>query len=187
MAHELTHIVQQNLLINGSMNQNSTSIQFVAPPQIQRDCQHFDAGWIHPRTGKPAPGGTWCEEIDEARAIATACPSNCFIYSDGPTSHPHRPIPGFPCAHYVAHELGIKVGERNSRCSEGYSVTITQITQGRGEHPLNTAQVGDIWSDGGHSGVVRRVDLAGGRILIEACSIGGEVYRDWESNGNVYR
>ncbi|MCD4842325.1 MAG: DUF4157 domain-containing protein [Methanosarcinales archaeon] len=50
MAHELTHIVQQNRLINGSMNQKSTPIQFVAPPQIQRECQHFDAGWLDPST-----------------------------------------------------------------------------------------------------------------------------------------
>jgi len=69
----------------------------------------------------------------------------------------------------------------------GYSVTIAQIIQEREEHPLNAAQVGDIWSDGGHSGVVQRVDLAGGRVLIEACSIEGAVYRDWEFNGNVYR
>ncbi|MBC2702725.1 MAG: DUF4157 domain-containing protein [ANME-2 cluster archaeon] len=34
MAHELTHIVQQNRLISRSMNQKSTPIQFVAPPQM---------------------------------------------------------------------------------------------------------------------------------------------------------
>jgi len=70
---------------------------------------------------------------------------------------------------------------------DGYSVTIAQITGSRNAFPLAQAQVNDIWSDGGHSGVVRAVDPARPRVLIEACSIGGAVYRDWEEHGNVYR
>jgi hypothetical protein len=206
LVHELTHVVQQeskygdlkiksrqrfepksNQIYKVMTSAQSSSEQLVAPFLIQRRCQNFRAGWIHPRTGRPGPAGTWCETADEARARVDACPSNCFIYTDGPATHPYRPIPGFPCAHYVAHELGIRVGASYARCLEGFSVTIGQITQGRLARPLTDAQINDIWSDGGHSGVVRRVDVARARVLIEACSVDGRVYRDWASHGNVYR
>lgn len=203
LAHELTHVVQQNKIsdkkISGFTNMVTKGASSVAHilkrpfvgaslrQIIQRDCRDFDAGWIHPQTGRPGPAGTWCETEDEARSRATACPSDCFIYSDGPQTHPHREIPGFPCAHYVAHELGIRNGPRHARCEEGFSVTIRQITQGRRAYPLAQAQVNDIWSNGGHSGIVVRVDAANNRVRIRACSVDGSVYNTWHSDGNAYR
>jgi hypothetical protein len=203
LAHELTHVVQQNrtlprLPMQGAVNNHETasrpvgassmpSIRLTSPLMIQRDCQHFNAGWIHPRTGNPAPAGTWCETEADARARAVACPSDCFIYDDGPASHPYREIPGFPCAHYVAHQLGITTGPRYARCQLGFSVMIPQIVQGRQAFPLAQAQVNDIWSDGGHSGVIIGVDPANNRVRIRACSIWGAVYRSWEHHGNAYR
>jgi len=210
LAHELTHVVQQKSRFSDSiiksrqefepksnetpmaaMNPKSPSVQLVTPPLIQRECRYFEAGsWTHPRTDRPGPAGTWCEELDEARARAVACPSDCFIYADGPRTHPYRPIPGpGPCAHYVAHELGITIGPWYANCLEGYSVSIGQITRGRDRLPLTDAQVNDIWTNSAriHSGVVERVDAETGRVRFSACSIGGHVYRHWTSDGYVWR
>lgn len=203
LAHELTHVVQQNKMSNGSKsdlsntgtkppsnlvrNLKKTFVNKSSEQRIQRDCRNFNAGWIHPSTGRPGPAGTWCATEVEARARAIACPPDCFIYNDGPDSHPYREIPGFPCAHYVAHQLNIRTGARYARCRQGFSVTIGQLTQGRQDFPLNQAQVNDIWSNGRHSGVVIRVDVANNRVRISACDIGGNVYSAWHNDGRVYR
>ncbi len=183
MAHELAHVIQQGSGINSNRN---TSLL------IQRVCRPFEAGWIHPRTGRPAPGGTWCETIEEARERAQACPSECFIFNDGPTTHRYRPIPGYPCAHYVAHELGITEGGRSQRCYSGFSVMIPQIISGRHEYQLVEAQINDIYiyPGGSHSGIVRQVDARDGRVRrvrIQACAIEGTTYMQWRSDGSVYR
>lgn len=151
-------------------------------------CKYFPPGWIHPRTNLPVKEeGTWCETLDEAIARAVACPPECFIYDDGPTSHPYRPIPGYPCAHYTAHQLGIQIGRRYERCMSGYSVMIGQVIQGKNSLPLDKAQVNDIWTnrDRSHCGVVRSVNAD--RVLFEACSTSGRIYREWATDGYVWR
>jgi len=157
---------------------------------IQRDCLHFVEGWAHPKTGEKAPAGRWCEKIEEAKAEAKACPAECFIYADGPQDYPYRKIPGYPCAHYVAHELGIKTGEQYEKCRKGFSVQIKQITTGSGKqsHAVADAAVNDvyIYPGGAHSGVVREVDERRG-IRVEACAIGGGTYSHWVKDGNVWR
>jgi hypothetical protein len=156
-------------------------------------CQQFQAGWIHPRTNRPGPAGTWCQTLEEAQARAIACPSDCFIYDDGPTSHHYRPIPGpGPCAHYVAHELNISVGRRYERCRLGRSVMIAQITQGRMRRPLRFAQLRDIWTNQAetHSGVVIAVNRSAApiEVRIRACSTAGNVYTSaWRTDGWVHQ
>ncbi len=187
MAHELAHVVQQTSRIKGSISLNNN-------PLIQRECKHFKAGWKE-RTGKISDvGGKWCETLEEARELAQACPPDCFVYVDGPESHKYRPIPGYPCAHYVAHELGIKNGGKYETCRQGNSVTIGQIIQGRTAHPLTEAMVNDIYiyPGGGHSGVVRQADKKNGtvKVLVEACPVfatEGKTYKHWVNDGTVYR
>jgi len=159
-------------------------------------CVHYPAGWgPHPRTGSyRTNAGCWYETLAEAQANAIACPSNCFIYDDGPATHPFRPIPGYgPCAHYVAHELGIHVGARYENCRGGFSVTITQITVGSGRRiiNLNQARNGDIWirSGGGHSGVVDHVDRSVNpiQIYVRTCDNAGNVNVRHRPTGTIWR
>lgn len=169
---------------------------------IQRECRDFEEGWkkdketgkpLLGKNGKPADKGTFCETLEEAQnQIYWACPSECFIYQDGPETHPYRPIPGNPCAHYVAHELGIQIGEKYNRCLEGYSVCISQITTGTGRtniKNLGEAQVNDIWvsATGEHSGVVIRVYAEKKSVKIKQCNLFGEVKSYWTKTGSTWR
>lgn len=149
---------------------------------IQRACQYF---------AEHSAPDTYCQTRAEAEALVTrANPSSCFVYNDGPADHQWRPIPGFGCAHYVAHQLGITEGPDYANCRDGFSVTIGQITQGRAREALTTAQVGDIWTNDGesHSGVVREVGSGAraGQVRIQACGTIGNIYTIWTSDGVVH-
>jgi hypothetical protein len=169
LAHELAHVVQQRS----------------APAQIHRACQNFP--------GHTSPGN-YCETEAEAAALVTrACPPDSadFLYNDGPEGFPWRPIPGFGCAHYVAHRLGITEGERWENCRGGFSVTIGQVTTGRNSFPLAQAQVNDIWSTGIHSGVVIAIDQnAAGQVTraqVNQCNTQGNVAPIWTTAGTFWR
>jgi hypothetical protein len=93
-----------------------------------------------------------------------------------------------PCAHYVAHQLGL-TASRGVRCHLDYLVRVTDVV-GRLGDPIEADQVrpGDVWarlkgakrSGGGneptsHCGMVVKVEpVAGGRpkITIRHCSSG---------------
>jgi len=177
---------------------------------IQADlCRRFEAGWTHPDTGSTdTPTDFWCKTIEAARRrLSTGTfPRDCFIYSDGPATHRHRPIPGTSCAHYVAHELNIRVEERSAKCLDGYAVTIGQITAGREPYSLldNEAweipdrhpRVGDIWTSihperwaigkRGHAGVIRKVDTDKREVITQACG-SHRVYSSPRRHGYFYR
>ncbi len=201
LAHELTHVIQQgskhennqnkfsngnaihkfnrnNLVNNISLTNNNCSFS----PLVQRACSYF------PHHSDP---DTYCETRAEAEALPNmACPpdSNDFLYRDGPATHRWRPIPGLGgCAHWVAHRLIIREGRWYENCLRGYSVTRDQITHGRTSHPLTAANEGDIWRGATHSGVVRAVDQANARVLIEQCGNANVVSSCWEYSGRVYR
>jgi hypothetical protein len=173
LVHELTHVVQQGR----TDHHNDTG----TPTIIQRACQDF------PNHSDP---DTYCQTEDEARAAITrACPPyrNDFLYRDGPPTHRWRRIPGYGCAHHVAHILGIANGPSYARCRGGFSVTIDQITQGRTPHPLAEAQINDVWSTGVHSGVVTQVDTSVPRVRVNQCGTGGNAQTVWFNNGSVFR
>ncbi len=155
------------------------------------ECKYFEAGWIHPRTGKRSDEADWwCKSEDAAKErVIAACPSDCFIYEDGPENYPYRPIPGPPCAHYVAHELGIKEGKDYETCQEGYSVSIEQLQRRGSPVSLPEAKEGDIYifPGGGHSGVIRDVDPEKARVEVERCTIVSQVVSDWQSGGIAWR
>lgn len=170
LAHELAHVVQQRSMETA----------------IHRACQEFP--------DHPAPG-RYCETQAEAAALVTrACPPDAadFVYQDGPVGFRWRPIPGYGCAHYVAHRLGITQGERWENCLGGFSVTIGQITAGRNQFALAQAQINDIWSLGGiHSGVVIALDRdAAGqvrRVQVNQCNTQGAVNPIWTTDGTFFR
>jgi hypothetical protein len=175
LAHELTHVQQQS--------RDASQVSQLENPVIQRACQDFPAY---------ASPDTYCETEAEARAsISHACPPyrDDFLYRDGPTTHPWRRIPGYGCAHHVAHILGIRNGATYQKCRGGFSVTIDQVTQNRAAHPLAEAQVNDVWSSGIHSGVVRQVDATANppRVRVDQCGVGGNAQNIWMNYGNVYR
>jgi hypothetical protein len=148
---------------------------------VRRACQSF------PAHSSP---GTYCEAEAEAQArVVRACPPyrDDFVYRDGPPTHPWRPIPGYGCAHHVAHVLGISTEPARANCRGGMSVTIDQITEGRTAHPLADAAVNDIWSSGIHSGVITEVDAAVPRVRIDQCGAGGTASTYWETSGQAYR
>ena len=176
IAHELAHVQQQD--------RDAGVARQIDHPFVQRACQAFPA-YVSP--------GTYCETEAEARAnITRACPPyrDDFLYRDGPPGpppHPWRPIPGYGCAHHVAHILGITNGPRYANCRGGFSVTIAQITQGRAAHPLADAQDNDIWTSGVHAGVVTQVETAVPRVRVDQCGVGGNAQEVWFTYGNVYR
>jgi hypothetical protein len=170
LAHELAHVVQQRS----------------SPAEVHRACQEF------PTYSAP---DTYCETEAEAVAQVTrACPPDAadFLYDDGPEGFPWRRIPGYGCAHYVAHRLGITEGERSENCRGGFSVTIGQIRAGRNEVDLPQVQVNDIWLQGTlHSGVVIAVerDAAGQvrRARVNQCNTRGGVEAIWAPGGSYWR
>ena len=164
-------------------------------------CKTIKAGWKH-KSGKIVnKEGTWCESLEEAEeaAMEVVNPSKCFVYEDGPDKaiegfcdkpYPYRKIPGYGCAHYVAHKLGIKTGAKGAKCRKGFSVKITQITYDRERHGLDEAQVNDIWTDrtdddDSHSGVV--VKINNNQVMVRSCNIYGVVSTHFETSGSVWK
>ena len=175
LANELTHSVQQPIEVMTSIGRSL----------IQRECQYF-SNYSSP--------DTYCETEAEARGRVTrANPRDCFLYRDGPAGFRWRPIPGYGCAHYVAHQLNIGVGQSWENCREGKSVTIAQITEGRVRRALSAAAVNDIWTNSGesHSGVVITVGTAEngheGQVQFRACNTSGNIYDQWTSTGVVHQ
>lgn len=111
-------------------------------------------------------------------------PKECFVWNDGPPSHPWRVIPGHGCAHWVAHQLGIRMG---ATCYDGYSIRIRDVIAGRAEVGIKSCKVGDIWtnSDETHCGIVRQ--LGDGKVLVEHdSSAEGGVVMNWFSSGKCW-
>ena len=111
-------------------------------------------------------------------------PRNCFVWNDGPTGYPWRPIPGTGCAHWVAHQLGIR---RGATCHEGHSIRVSDVIYGRTEVEISSCKVGDIWtnSDRTHCGIVRQ--LGNGKVWVEHDSSGqGGVVKNWFSTGKCW-
>ena len=111
-------------------------------------------------------------------------PKECFVWDDGPPGHSWRVIPGYGCAHWVAHQLGIRTG---AACYDGYSIRVRDVIAGRTEVGLQSCKVGDIWtnSDETHCGIVRQ--LGDSKVLVEHCSSAeGGVVTSWFSSGKCW-
>lgn len=155
-------------------------------------CEEIAVPFTQYKTGRIIrKGGFWCSSLSEAQnqAAKKAFPYVCFVYEDGSKDHPFRAIPGWGCAHYVAHQLGIKIGSSYETCRKGFSVQIGQLKQGRTQLGLQWARNDDIWisEDGGHSGLVIAVDKSAPRVRIRACGLSGNKYEKWMYNGTVWQ
>lgn len=120
-----------------------------------------------------------------SRVPTHVVPKECFVWRDGPSTFPWRVIPGTGCAHWVAHQFGIR---RGTTCSQGYSIRVSDVISGRTEVQIQGCKVGDIWTDSErtHCGIVRQV--ANGRVLVKHCSSGeGGVVQSWFSSGRCWR
>lgn len=112
-----------------------------------------------PRDGRPQKvTGPLTKE--EARKLVTPDirPKECFITYRG-TKEGWDAISGTGCAHWVAHERGIK-GNTNV-CAEGYLYRVDDVvaTLTRLSPDLSRAVVGAVWKQatGSHIGIVREV------------------------------
>ncbi len=137
-------------------------------------------------------------------------PRGCFVwYKD--SSEGYIPIPGTPCAHYVAHQIGMtRLTKRDAACDAGYLLRVQDLVTRLGD-PIDaaTVQPGDVWArlkhgrmtSGGrepssHCGMVASVVREGNgapRITIKHCSSGQRLVaeNDWaryfNSGGAFYR
>ncbi len=112
-------------------------------------------------------------------------PKECFVWHDGPSGAIWRAIPGTGCAHWVAHQLNIRIG--NATCNDGYSIRVSDVIYGRTEVQMQYCRAGDIWTNSEltHCGIVRQV--ANGKALVENCSsAAGGVVKDWVSSGRFW-
>lgn len=139
-----------------------------SPETTGQQCIH------HP--GRPATtvrnGNAYCATcqsgIESAIAAVDAhvSPRECFItYRGGDT---WAPIAGTGCAHWVAHQKGI----RGSGCMAGYALRVPEVIAGTSTVARGDVRVGDIWANSGrdHCGIVVAVTpLPGGgnRISIQ--------------------
>jgi len=109
-------------------------------------------------------------------------PKDCFVWGSGSK---WMVIPGTGCAHWVAHQKGIKNG---AGCYTGNSIRVRDVVSGKSRNSIRNARVGDIWtnSDLSHCGIVRKVNS--GSVKVQHCSSGsgGVVYSNFTS-GYCYR
>lgn len=112
-------------------------------------------------------------------------PKYCFVWRDGTSALPWRPIPGTGCAHWVAHQKGIG---SSPGCYDGYAIRVTQVTSGKTAYSLSNANVGDIWTntDQSHCGIV--ISVGSNQVKVRHCSSGsGGVVENWFSSGYAWR
>lgn len=84
-------------------------------------------------------------------------PKNCFVWYVGANNW--LPIAGTGCAHWVAHQRGIRRGGRGEQCMEGYTYRVRTLIQGLQPVAVPNVQVNDIYVTPtmDHTGLVVRV------------------------------
>ena len=110
-----------------------------------------------------AEGPYYATKEEAVSHVATyIVPKDCFVWKDGPAATPWRVIPGWGCAHWVAHELGLGVfpspwqrwemgeiepplpAEAWQVCYDGFYINVVNVIAGRTEVEISKAKVGDI-------------------------------------------
>src|SRR5664279_4176981 len=85
-------------------------------------------------------------------------PRDCFVWYAG-SREGWTPIVGTGCAHYVAHQRGIRAGAPGALCLAGYVYRVPMVIIGRQRVTGGGAlQVDDIWvsPNRDHTGLVSR-------------------------------
>lgn len=93
-------------------------------------------------------------------------PKDCFVWYLG--GDKWAPIMGTGCAHWVAHQKGIKHGLPIYRCLKGFTLKVADIAKGKREiKTIEQVRVGDIYINHGktHCGIVCKVHKIPGRPI----------------------
>ncbi|MCL2867760.1 MAG: hypothetical protein FWF47_08405 [Clostridia bacterium] len=156
---------------------------------------------------------TCAEQVKAAQATVNrhVDPKECFVtYVDNKTgweSFTKRdPRKNTGCAHWVAHQLGLKGSFSGSSCAAGYLIKVPDVIRGarKIDHKTEEVKAGDIWvnKDNTHTGLVIKVESSGKmedgkeaeapKILIQHCSSGqggvvSNYYPTYLKNGSFYR
>ena len=83
-------------------------------------------------------------------------PKGCFVWYAGANNW--QPITGTGCAHWVAHQLGIRNGGSES-CLLGFTYRVRTLIQGKRTVPLADVRINDIYVTPhvDHTGLVFRI------------------------------
>ena len=96
-----------------------------------------------------------------ANLDAHVTPRDCFVWYKN-AAEGWQPIAGTGCAHYVAHEQGVRFGGPSGTCLLGFTYRVpalltvkNQVTGG-----LSAVQVNDVWVNAArsHTGIVSKID-----------------------------
>lgn len=87
-------------------------------------------------------------------------PKACFVWYVGANNW--QPITGTGCAHWVAHQRGIRSQGGQEQCLEGYIYRVATLVQRTVAVPLADIRVNDIYVSPGadHTGLVIRITPA---------------------------
>ncbi|MCB2264010.1 MAG: hypothetical protein LGR52_13915 [Candidatus Thiosymbion ectosymbiont of Robbea hypermnestra] len=115
-------------------------------------------------------GKNYCAKCEQGQATAAKIvdkhvdPRDCFIWYLG--GDKWAAITGTGCAHWVAHQTGIKKGVPTYRCLKGFTVKIADIANGKKQvKSLNDVKVGDIYVNPAktHCGIVSKTQMLPGK------------------------
>ena len=85
-------------------------------------------------------------------------PKDCFLWYEGGKTG-WEPISGTGCAHWVAHQRGIKRGSAGEQCMLGYPFRVKTMIGGMSEVKLADVKVNDVYCTPSkdHTGLVVKV------------------------------
>ena len=86
-------------------------------------------------------------------------PKGCLVWYEGGKTG-WQPIPGTGCAHWVAHQRGIKRGSAGEQCMLGYPFRVSTTIGGTSlVKKIEDVKAGDFYvaDDGSHMGIVCKV------------------------------
>jgi hypothetical protein len=130
-------------------------------------------------------------------------PAECFVTFVS-TAEGWAPLTGTGCAHYVAHILGIRRGQKGiSACDLGFTIKVPALVQGMTSVEPSDVAVNDVWTNRAkdHCGIVTKVKKNTGAefptITITHCASNhaagrlGPTVSDWRTffgaHGHFYR
>lgn len=150
-------------------------------------------------------GNHYCKECTEQIAAAQTRthrhvePKDCFVIYTG-SKNGWISISDFEnstgCAHWVAHQLGIRNTIRGEGCAKGFKFKVRRLIEGfrKIDREKEDVKAGDVWVNRrqNHCGLVVRVEDDGKKILIRHCSSGqgGVVenyFPSYLKDGDFYR
>jgi hypothetical protein len=123
---------------------------------------------IHPSAATAVTlfGRQYCARCHQGIQAAVArldnhvTPRDCFVWYTGSVSG-WAPIAGTGCAHYVAHQLGIRGHQPGACCLAGYLYRVSALIVGRLRVTggLSAVRVNNIWVSPtrDHTGLVSRI------------------------------